>query len=179
VPTASFPDQVVHVMWNRNAVESPDSAQPKPPHAGSCSSVPLRDCAAARKVSAPVGAAARLGEEAGVLGGAVGPVTVVEVLGVLGTNGLFILTGVPGQRGPVGVDIDRIMRDLVLKNQCVLGTVNAGKDAFQRAVSDLTSFKAAWPDAVRSLITVRFPLERFAEPIQVQTGIKNIIEIST
>jgi threonine dehydrogenase-like Zn-dependent dehydrogenase len=102
-----------------------------------------------------------------------------DVLAVLGTNGMFILTGVPGQHGQVGVDTDRIMRDLVLKNQCVLGTVNAGKDAFQKAVSDLASFYAAWPEAVKSLITGRFPLERFAEPIRTQTGIKNIIEIST
>ena len=101
-----------------------------------------------------------------------------EVLAVLGTNGVFILTGVPGQHGPVSVDTDRIMRDLVLKNQCVLGTVNAGKDAFQKAVGDLAAFDAAWPDAVKSLITGRFPLERFAEPIRTQTGIKNIIEIS-
>jgi len=45
-------------------------------------------------------------------------------------------------------------------------------------VGDLASFDAAWPEAVRSLITGRFPLERFAEPIRTQTGIKNIIEIS-
>ena len=81
VPTASLPDQVVHAMWNRNAVESPDSAQPEPPQAGWCSSVPLRDCAAARKVLAPVGAAARPGEEVGELGGVVGPMTGPEVLG--------------------------------------------------------------------------------------------------
>ena len=56
-------------MWNRNAVESPDSAQPKPPQAGSRSSVPLRDCAAARKVLVPAGPAATLGEETGVPGG--------------------------------------------------------------------------------------------------------------
>jgi threonine dehydrogenase-like Zn-dependent dehydrogenase len=101
-----------------------------------------------------------------------------DVLAVLGTNGIFILTGVPGQHGPVGVDTDRIMRDLVLKNQCVLGTVNAGKDAFQKAAGDLAAFDSAWPEAVRSLITGRFPLERFAEPIRTQQGIKNIIEIS-
>jgi threonine dehydrogenase-like Zn-dependent dehydrogenase len=100
-----------------------------------------------------------------------------DVLAVLGTNGLFILTGVPGKHGPVGIDTDKIMRNLVLKNQCLLGTVNAGKDAFQNAVDDLTAFYAAWPDAVTSLITGRFPLERFAEPIHSQTGIKNIVEI--
>jgi threonine dehydrogenase-like Zn-dependent dehydrogenase len=100
-----------------------------------------------------------------------------DVLAVLGTNGLFILTGVPGKHGPVGIDTDRIMRNLVLKNQCVLGTVNAGKDAFEYAVEDLTSFHATWPDAVKNLITGRFPLERFAEPIHNPTGIKNVIEI--
>jgi threonine dehydrogenase-like Zn-dependent dehydrogenase len=100
-----------------------------------------------------------------------------DVLAVLGTNGLFILTGVPGKHGPVSIDTDRIMRNLVLKNQCVLGTVNAGKDAFQNAVDDLTSFHATWPEAVRNLITGRFPLERFADPINNQSGIKNIVEI--
>jgi threonine dehydrogenase-like Zn-dependent dehydrogenase len=101
-----------------------------------------------------------------------------DVLTVLGTNGLFILTGVPGHHAPVPIDTDAIMRNLVLKNQCVLGTVNAGKDAFQKAVDDLTWFHATWPEAVRNLITGRFPLERFAEPIRIQTGIKNIIEVA-
>ncbi|MDP9053931.1 MAG: glucose 1-dehydrogenase [Acidobacteriota bacterium] len=100
-----------------------------------------------------------------------------DVLRVLGANGLLILTGVPGHHGPVSVDTDLIMRNLVLKNQCVLGTVNAGKDAFQNAVTGLSAFYAAWPDAVRGLITGRFPLEKFADPINHQTGIKNIIEI--
>ncbi|HEX4136234.1 MAG TPA: glucose 1-dehydrogenase [Bryobacteraceae bacterium] len=100
-----------------------------------------------------------------------------DVLTVLGTNGLFILTGVPGKHGPIGIDTDKIMRNLVLKNQCVLGTVNAGKDAFANAVDDLTWFYDTWPQAVRSLITGRFPLEKFADPIHDQSGIKNIIEI--
>jgi glucose 1-dehydrogenase len=102
-----------------------------------------------------------------------------DVLTVLGTNGLFVLTGVPGRRGPVAIDTDKIMRDLVLKNQCVLGTVNAGKDAFENAVADLTDFYAAWPDAVKNMITGRFPLDRFAEPINNQTGIKNIVEVAS
>lgn len=101
-----------------------------------------------------------------------------DVLKVLGTNGLFIFAGVPGQHGPTAIDTDRIMRDLVLKNQSVLGTVNAGKDAFQKAIDDLTWFHATWPEPVKNLITGRFPLEKFAEPIQNQTGIKNIIEIA-
>lgn len=102
-----------------------------------------------------------------------------DVLKVLGTNGLFILTGVPGRHGPVSVDTDTIMGNLVLKNQCVLGTVNAGKDAFENAVAELTAFYADWPDAVKSMITGRFPLDRFADPINNQTGIKNIVEVAS
>ena len=40
---------------------------------------------------------------------------------------------------------------------------------FENAVADLTAFYAAWPDAVKNLITGRFPLDRFAEPIHNQT----------
>ena len=51
-----------------------------------------------------------------------------EVIKILGTNGIFIFTGVPGRKAPIEVDADDIMRNLVLKNQVILGTVNAGLD---------------------------------------------------
>jgi threonine dehydrogenase-like Zn-dependent dehydrogenase len=101
-----------------------------------------------------------------------------EVVNVLGNNGIFVITGVPGHHGPKPVDTDTIMRNMVLKNQCVLGTVNAGKDAFEHAVADLTAFYDAWPDAVKGLITKRYALDDFAQPIQDQSGIKNIVEIA-
>ena len=72
-----------------------------------------------------------------------------DVLKVLGTNGLFVLTGVPGNHDPVTVDTDMIMRNMVLKNQALLGTVNAGKDAFQSAIKDLGDFHRKWPEAVQ------------------------------
>ena len=56
-----------------------------------------------------------------------------EVMKVLGTNGIFVFTGVPGRKAPIEVDTDAIMRNLVLKNQVVFGTVNAGRDAFEAA----------------------------------------------
>jgi threonine dehydrogenase-like Zn-dependent dehydrogenase len=100
-----------------------------------------------------------------------------DVLPVLGPNGVFVLTGVPGKHGPQPFDKDDVMRKMVLRNQCLFGTVNAGKDAFEHAVTDLTGFYAKWPEAVRGLITGRFSIDNFAQPIQNQKGIKNIIEI--
>ncbi len=89
---------------------------------------------------------------------ATGAATVAfHVLPALGVNGSFVFTGVPGRKGPIELDADRIMRDLVLENQLVFGTVNAGPDAFEAAVADLARFHARWPAALGALVTGRHP----------------------
>jgi len=99
-----------------------------------------------------------------------------EAMAVLGTNGIFTFTGVPGRKAPIEVDTDLIMRNLVLKNQVVLGTVNAGRETFEDAIADLAAFHRRWPAAVRSLITGRFPLSAHRELLLGQpAGIKNVL----
>ena len=44
-----------------------------------------------------------------------------DVLKQIGANAVFIFTGVPGLKAPIPVDADRIMRDMVLKNQIAMG----------------------------------------------------------
>jgi hypothetical protein len=95
---------------------------------------------------------------------------------VLGINGVFVFTGVPGRKAPVEVDTDLIMRNLVLKNQVVFGTVNAGRQTFEAAIRDLGRFMDLWPDAVRMLITGRFPVSAYRELLLgAPSGIKNVI----
>jgi glucose 1-dehydrogenase len=101
-----------------------------------------------------------------------------EMMNVLGRNGVLILTGVPGAHGPHAIDIGALITNMTLKNQCLLATVNAGNDAFDRAISDLSECCSRWPGAVRSLITGRFTLDQFESPILNGAGIKNIIEMS-
>jgi threonine dehydrogenase-like Zn-dependent dehydrogenase len=102
-----------------------------------------------------------------------------DVMRVLGTNGVFIFTGVPGRKGPIEVDTDLLMRDLVLKNQVVYGTVNAGKQAFMDAISDLAEYRRRWPDAVRKLITGRFKIDQAVELLTGRAGgIKNVVSLS-
>ena len=97
----------------------------------------------------------------------------------LGTNGIFIFTGVPGRKAPVQVDTDLMMRNLVLKNQVVFGTVNAGRETFEDSIRDLQIFKNAWPYAVQSLITGRFPMEAHRDLlVGKSTGIKNVIRLN-
>jgi glucose 1-dehydrogenase len=99
-----------------------------------------------------------------------------QMLRALGTNGVYVFTGVPGRKAPIEVDTDTIMRNLVLKNQVVFGTVNAGREAFSAAVRDLGAFVEQWPAAVRSLITSRQPVEAYRDLlVGPSQGIKNVL----
>jgi len=102
-----------------------------------------------------------------------------EVLPFLGANGIFVFTGVPGKDQDVDLDTGLIMKNLVLKNQVVLGTVNAGSDAFQAAIRDLQAFHSRWPAALRALITGRYPIEGFHDLLFGPShGIKNVIALA-
>jgi len=101
-----------------------------------------------------------------------------EALEVLGTNGIFVFTGVPGRKAPIQVDTDLIMRDMVLKNQIVFGTVNAGRETFEAAINDLGVFMQRWPDAVRTLITGRNPMAAYHDLlVGTSRGIKEVITL--
>jgi glucose 1-dehydrogenase len=99
-----------------------------------------------------------------------------QLLEHLGANGAFILTGVPGRKGPVSIDTDLIMRNLVLKNQVLYGTVNASKRDYEQAIRDLALFKKRWPETVQRLISGRHPIDRAKELLtSAPAGIKDII----
>ncbi len=100
----------------------------------------------------------------------------LQAVRVLGTNGIFVLTGVPGLQDLVQADPARLIRDMVLKNQVLLGTVNAGPDAFAAALRDLQRFRRQWPEVVRTLIAGRYPPEQAADLIMARpAGIKSVI----
>jgi threonine dehydrogenase-like Zn-dependent dehydrogenase len=101
--------------------------------------------------------------------------TAFDLLQVLGTDAVYCFTGVPRHGEPISIDTHALLYHLVLKNQVILGTVNAGKDAFEAAIRDLRVFYQRWPEAVRALITGRYPIEEFREPVFDRSGIKNII----
>jgi threonine dehydrogenase-like Zn-dependent dehydrogenase len=100
-----------------------------------------------------------------------------ELLEHLGANGVCILTGVPSLAA-APVDVARVMRNVVLKNQAVVGTVNAGRDAFEAAIRDLDVFLRRWPEALRGLVTGRFRLDDFRRLLlDKPSGIKAIFTL--
>jgi glucose 1-dehydrogenase len=106
------------------------------------------------------------------------PVT-FQALDALGHNGVLVLLGLPGRPSALEVDAAAVVRNLVLRNQVVVGTINAGEDAFEAAIRDLGAFESRWPGALRRLITGRFPLDAHDEVLRGEPrGIKNVIHMS-
>jgi threonine dehydrogenase-like Zn-dependent dehydrogenase len=100
-----------------------------------------------------------------------------DVLRVLGINGVFIMTGIPAEKSPVPVFADNIMRNITLKNQAIIGTVNASPEDFAAAIRDLGEFKKRWPKAIHALITGRHKVDDHRELLVGKAkGIKNVIE---
>jgi threonine dehydrogenase-like Zn-dependent dehydrogenase len=101
-----------------------------------------------------------------------------EAIESLAPNGVLILTGVPGGAKPVEADLDGVMRDIVLKNQILFGTVNASRAAFEESVRLLEQFMVLFPDAVRGLITERVKLDEAPRLLRRHGGIKQVIQLA-
>jgi threonine dehydrogenase-like Zn-dependent dehydrogenase len=102
-----------------------------------------------------------------------------DSLRILGPNGVFVLTGVPGPEPPRPFGSSELMRQMVLGNQLILGTVNAGKRAYERAVESLETFHNRWPAELSALITGRHSLEEVPELLTAHSaGIKDAVVLN-
>jgi len=110
---------------------------------------------------------------------AVGVASVMlAAIGALSANGVAILTGVPAEGATAQIDAGRMLRNLVLRNQVVFGTVNAARKDYVSAIQQLEQFMTLFPDSVRRLITQRLPLAQAPQALRQGGGIKNVVRIS-
>jgi threonine dehydrogenase-like Zn-dependent dehydrogenase len=88
-----------------------------------------------------------------------------NLLDALAYNGVYVVTGIPGGDRPLEIPGAELMRQLVLKNQLLLGSVNNPRAYFQVAVDDLTIAQLRWGDHTTELITHRYPYTEFIKPL--------------
>ncbi|MAS76099.1 MAG: hypothetical protein CMO57_06845 [Verrucomicrobiales bacterium] len=102
-----------------------------------------------------------------------------DVLQVLGTNGVFVFTGIPAPETRLEIDSDILMRRIVLENLAIVGTVNADRKAFEDAIADLGEFKKRWPETIKKVISGRYDISDHQELLVGKSkGIKNVITFS-
>jgi len=78
---------------------------------------------------------------------------VFEAMEALGKNGVLVLSSVTGGDRMVQVPADRINLGFVLGNKVAVGTVNANREYFEAAVSDMALAEAEWPGWLSRLLT--------------------------
>ncbi len=104
-----------------------------------------------------------------------------NLLDALAPNGVYVLTGIPGGERPLSIPGAELIRQLVLDNQVMVGSVNAARDHFQMAVDDLTQAQSLWGNHVAQLITHRYPYTDFDAVLHQHNAdeIKAVIEWSS
>jgi threonine dehydrogenase-like Zn-dependent dehydrogenase len=97
----------------------------------------------------------------------------------LATNGVFLFTGIPGRRSPAELPVSRLMSDFVLRNQVVLGSVNAARRHYEGAVRDLAVFEARFPGLLPRLLARRVALEHWREAFAWSPeDVKNVVQVA-
>lgn len=103
-----------------------------------------------------------------------------ELIDVLGINGIYVMTGIPGEGKPVCIPGGDAMSQIVLKNQVILGSVNASAANFEMGIKDLEKAKNKWGDLIDGIITKRIKYTDFADAIDLRSAddIKTVISWS-
>jgi threonine dehydrogenase-like Zn-dependent dehydrogenase len=120
------------------------------------------------------GDVAAAGEDADVVIECTGAASVVfDAIGVTRRTGIVCLTGLSSGGRALPVDVGELNRRMVLENDVVFGSVNANRRHYQAAALALARADERW---LGRLITRRLPLERWAEALAPDAGVKTVVE---
>ncbi|MGZ8544826.1 MAG: zinc-binding dehydrogenase, partial [Flavisolibacter sp.] len=89
----------------------------------------------------------------------------IQLIDALAVNGIYVATGIPHGHRPVTVMAGDLMKQLVLKNQILLGSVNASLEHYNMAVTSLEACQLRWPEAIGQIITEKIPYTDFASAL--------------
>lgn len=106
---------------------------------------------------------------------------VFEAMGVVGRNGVLVLSSVTGGSRTIEVPSDALNLGFVLGNKVMVGTVNASRADFEAGVRDLAMAQSRWPGWLNRLLT--HPIEgldnapKALELLGTQGTIKVYVEV--
>jgi len=130
----------------------------------------VADRVGARYVCTAATPLAELGRFDLVLEAAGNAQAMAATLGLLRRGGVACLLGIDPRRQQVAVDGQTLGVDTILENRVLFGSVNAHRQDYLAAVTDLTRAWTAWPGALDLLVALRVPLDRFADAFAHRGG---------
>jgi glucose 1-dehydrogenase len=93
-----------------------------------------------------------------------------QTLGLLRRSGVACLLGIDPHVQTVELDGRVLGVDTILENRVLFGSVNAHRQDWLAAVADLDRARERWTEALERFVTLRVPLDRFAEAFEHRGG---------
>ena len=93
-----------------------------------------------------------------------------QTLGQLRRSGVACILGIDPAAQKVEIDGRVFGVDLILENRVLFGSVNAQRQDWLAAVSDLDRARERWPEALEQFVNLRVPVDRFAEAFAHRGG---------
>jgi glucose 1-dehydrogenase len=88
-----------------------------------------------------------------------------NLIDALAVNGIYIISGIPSSTSSINIPAAELLQQIVLKNQVILGSVNASYDHYKMAVDDLGQILDKWPAAINAVITEKIPFSNFEKAL--------------
>ena len=99
---------------------------------------------------------------------------------LLNPNGVMSLLGISGSTSEVPLDARAFNNSMVLGNQLIFGSVNAGEADFRSGSEHLQRAKRRWPNILERFITRRVPFDEYRDAFDRQPhDIKVVIEVAS
>ncbi|MGP8109895.1 MAG: glucose 1-dehydrogenase [Thermoplasmata archaeon] len=98
----------------------------------------------------------------------------------LGPNGVLVLTGIPdAAQPPTSVPGGALLREMVLGNRAIVGSVNANRKHFEAGLRDLLTLRERHAGLCESLVSERRPLAEFHAALDHRAGssIKTVLTV--
>jgi glucose 1-dehydrogenase len=103
---------------------------------------------------------------------------VFEAMEVLAKDGVLAMVSITGADRKIEIPADRINQGFVLGNKLALGSVNASREDFERAVLDLSAAELSFPGWLGKLLTHPVKgLDNYAQLINTLTNVKGAIKV--
>jgi threonine dehydrogenase-like Zn-dependent dehydrogenase len=93
-----------------------------------------------------------------------------DTLGLLRRSGVACLLGIDPRKQRVEIDGRTIGVDAILENRVLFGSVNAAREDWLAAVSNLARLRERWPEELAQFVGLRVGLDRFEDAFAYRGG---------
>jgi threonine dehydrogenase-like Zn-dependent dehydrogenase len=103
----------------------------------------------------------------------------LQLINHMSRSSIYVMTGIPREGLMMQVDAAHIVRELVRKNQVIVGSVNSNRTHFEMALCDIGPINTRFDGMLQEMITHRHPLSDFQQAFSDPDPkhIKTVIDI--